>query len=223
MDTAALKTQNAWGEESLRSTEALVANSDNLSIRKLIGLLQAGALACGLDLLLEVEGDVAELLLDIADNFALGGGGESVTALGKDLHEVVGQVTSSHIDTGNGVWKCETLIDRNNVSDSVTGIENDTGGTAGGVQRENSLDRDVKCWSVECLKNDLCHLLSVGLWVDWSLGKEDWVLLWGDTQLVVESVMPDLLHIIPVGDNTVLNWVAEGKNTTLRLCLISYV
>jgi hypothetical protein len=36
VDTTALKTQNAWGEQSLRSTETLVTNGDNLSIRKLL-------------------------------------------------------------------------------------------------------------------------------------------------------------------------------------------
>jgi hypothetical protein len=33
--------------------------------------------------------------------------------------------------------------------------------------------------------------------------------------------MPDLLHIIPVGDDTVLNGVLEGEDTTLGLGLIT--
>ena len=39
------------------------------------------------------------------------------------------------------------------------------------------------------------------------------MLLRGDTKLVVEGVMPDLLHIIPVGDDTVLNRVLQGEDT----------
>merc|ERR1719228_377440 len=42
-------------------------------------------------------------------------------------------------------------------------------------------------------------------------------------ELVVESVMPDLLHIVPVGDNTVLNGVLEGKDTSLGLSLITNI
>jgi hypothetical protein len=223
VDTTALKTKDGRLEESLRSTEALVANGDDLTVGKLIGLLEAGALAGSLNLLLEVEGDVAELFLDVTNDFALGGGGESVTTLGKNLHEVVGQIATSHVDTRDGVRKSETLVDGDNVGNTVTGVENDTGGTTGGVQRQNSLDGDVERGGVECLENNLCHLLTVGLGVDRSLGEQDGMLLGGDTQLVVEGVVPDLLHVVPVGDNTVLNGVSQGKDTTLRLCLITNV
>ena len=44
-----------------------------------------------LHLLLKVDSDKAEALLDVTDNFALGGGGERVTTLSENLHEVVGQ------------------------------------------------------------------------------------------------------------------------------------
>ena len=47
------------------------------------------------------------------------------------------------------------------------------------------------------------------------------MLLRGNTELVVEGVMPDLLHIIPVGDDTVLDGVLQGEDTTLGLGLIS--
>ena len=33
---------------------------------------------------------------------------------------------------------------------------------------------------------------------------------WGDTELVVEGMVPDLLHIVPVCDDTVFDWVFEG-------------
>merc|ERR1712086_1085190 len=42
-------------------------------------------------------------------------------------------------------------------------------------------------------------------------------------ELIVEGVVPNLLHIIPVGDDSVLNWVLEGKDTSLGLCLISNI
>lgn len=38
----------------------------------------------------------------------------------------------------------------------------------------------------------LGHLFSVGLWIQWSFGEKDWVFLWGNTQFIVEGVMPDL-------------------------------
>jgi hypothetical protein len=223
VDTTALKTQDRRLEESLRSTESLVADGDDLTVGKLVGLLQAGALGSSLDLLLEVEGDVAELLLDVTDDFSLGSGGEGVTALSKNLHEVVGKITTSHVDTGNGVGKGETLVDGDNVSDTITRVQNDTGGTTGGVQGQNGLDRDVESGGVEGLEDDLGHLLTVGLGVDGSLGEQDGVLLGGDTQLVVEGVVPNLLHVVPVGNNTVLDGVSQSEDTTLGLSLITNV
>uniref|UniRef100_A0A915CEQ1 Uncharacterized protein n=1 Tax=Parascaris univalens TaxID=6257 RepID=A0A915CEQ1_PARUN len=35
--------------------------------------------------------------------------------------------------------------------------------------------------------------------------------------------MPDLLHIVPVGHNTVLNRILQSEDTSLRLCLIAYI
>jgi hypothetical protein len=223
VDTARLEAKNVRLEQSLGSTEALVANSDDLSIGKLVGLLEAGALGSGLDLLLEVESDVAKLLLDVTDDFTFGSGGESVTTLSEDLHQVIGQITASHVDTRNSVGQRETLVDGDNVGNTVTGVENDTSGTTGGVQGQNGLDGDVEGGCVEGLEHDLGHLLTVGLGVDGSFGQENGVLFGGNAELVVEGVVPDLLHVVPVGDNTVLNGVTECEDTTLGLCLITNV
>ena len=74
---------------------------------------------------------------------------------------------------------------------------------------------------VEGFEHDLGHFLTVSLWVQWGFSQQNWVFLWGDTQFVVEGVMPDLLHIIPVCNNTVFNWVFQGKDTTFGLGFIT--
>ena len=215
MNAAALKAQDAWLEESLWSTETLVANSDDLAIRKLVGFLQARALGCGLDFLLKVKCDIAELLLDIADNFALGGGGKGISALSQNFHQVICQIAAGHINTRDSVRQCETLVDWDNVSNSIAGVEDNTSSTTGSVEGKDGLDGDVEGWSVEGLENNLCHLLAIRFRVDGCLSKQDWVLLGSNTQLVIECMMPDFFHIVPVGDNTVLDWVSQSKNTTL--------
>ncbi len=53
--------------------------------------------------------------------------------------------------------------------------------------------------------------------------KQDGVLLRGHAELVVEGVVPDLLHVVPVGHDAVLNGVLEGEDTTLGLGLITDV
>ena len=81
----------------------------------------------------------------------------------------------------------------------------------------------LHCWGVECFKHDLSHFLPVGLWVEWCFGEQHWMFLGGHTQFIVESVVPDLLHIIPIGDDAVLNWIFQGEDTTFGLGLISDV
>ena len=66
---------------SVQATEPLVADGDDLAVGKFVGFLEGRRGGGGGHLLLEVEGDVAELLLDVADDFPLGGGGEGVATL----------------------------------------------------------------------------------------------------------------------------------------------
>merc|ERR1712193_63305 len=145
-------------------------------------------------------GDVAELLLDVSDDFSLGGGDEGVTSLSEDLHEVVSKISAGKIESHDSVGKSVTFVDWDVVGNTITSVEDNTGGSAGGVEGEDGLDADVHGGDVEGLEHDLGHLLTVGLGVEGSLGQEDGLLLGGDTELVVEGVVPDLLHVVPVGD-----------------------
>lgn len=221
MDSSGFHTQEGWLEESLWATESFVSDGDDLTVGKFVGLLEGGGRGSGLHLLLEVEGDVGELLLDVTNNFSFGGGGEGVSTFSEDLHEVVSKISSGKIETEDSVWEGITFVDWDSVGNTITGVKNDTGGTSGGVEGEDSLDGDVHGWGVEGLEHDLGHLLSVGLWVQWGLSEENWVFLWSNTEFVVEGVMPDLLHIVPVGDDTVLNWVLQGEDASLGLGFIT--
>merc|ERR550539_2292985 len=107
--------------------------------------------------------------------------------------------------------KSVTLVDGDGVGDAVAGVQHDTGGTAGGVEGEHGLDGDVHGGRVEGLEHDLGHLLAVSLGVEGSLGQQNGMFLRGDTQLVVKGVMPDLLHVVPVGDD-----LASPTGTTWR-------
>merc|ERR1719370_2903911 len=68
VDAAGLHSQEAGLEEGLGAPEPLVADGDDLAVGQLVGLLQGGGGGGGGHLLLEVQGDVAELLLDVTDN-----------------------------------------------------------------------------------------------------------------------------------------------------------
>merc|ERR1711973_85198 len=185
VDSASLHSEEGWLEECLWASESLVSNGDDLTVGKLIGLLKGGGGSSGGHLLLEVKGNIAELLLDVTDNLALSGGGERVASLGEDLHQVVGELTSSKVKTDNGVWESITLVDWDTVGDTVTGVHDDTGGTSRGVEGEDSLDGNIHGGHIEGLKHNLGHLLTVSLGVEGSLSKEDGLLLGGNTEFIV--------------------------------------
>merc|ERR1712212_323479 len=86
MDTTGLHAKERWLEEGLRAPEALITNGNDLSVGKLIGLLQGGGCSsCG-HLLLKVKCDITQFLLDVSDNLTLGSGGERVATFSEDLH-----------------------------------------------------------------------------------------------------------------------------------------
>ena len=109
------------------------------------------------------------------------------------------------------------------MGNTISRIQDDTGGSTRGVQGQDSLDGDIHGGAVEGLEHDLGHLFSVGLGVEGSFGQKDGVFLGGDSELVVEGVMPDLLHIIPVGDDSVLDGVFQGEDTSLALGFVSNI
>merc|ERR1711889_44156 len=223
MDTTGFHSKEGRLEESLWAAETLIANGDNLAVGKLIGLLKGGGGSGSGHLLLEVKSNIAELLLDVTDDLTLSGGGERVAALSEDLHEVVGELTSSKVKTDNGVGKGITFIDGDTVGDTISRVHDNTSGTARGIEGEDSLDGDIHSWHIEGLEHDLGHLLTVSLGVEGSLSEEDGLFLRGNTELIVEGVVPDLLHVIPVGDDSVLNGVLEGEDTSLGLGLITNI
>merc|ERR1712055_139796 len=200
VDTAGLHAKEGRLEEGLRGTEPLIANGDDLTIGQLIGLLQGGGGSGGGHLLLKVKSNIAELLLDVTDNLTL-----------------------SQVQTEDGMGESITFIDGDSVGNTISRVHDNTGGTARGIEGKDSLDGNIHGGHVEGLEHDLSHLLAVGLGVQWGLSQEDGLLLWGNTQLIVEGVMPDLLHVIPVGDDAMLNWVLQGEDTSLGLSLITNI
>merc|ERR1712102_222401 len=203
VDTTGFHSKEGRLEEGLWAAETLIANGDDLAVGKFIGLLKGGGGSSSGHLLLEVKSNIAELLLDVTDNLTLSSGGERVATLSEDLHQVVGEFTSSKVKTDDGMGKGITFIDGDSVGDTITRVHDNTSGTSRGIEGEDSLDGNIHGGHVEGLEHDLGHLLTVSLGVEGSLSEEDGLFLRGNTELIVEGVVPDLLHIIPVGDDSV--------------------
>jgi len=120
---------------------------------------------------------------------------------------------------GNG----EALEDRDSVGNTITRVDNETSGTAIGIEGEHGLDGNVETSDAEGLEHDGGHLRSVGFGIVGSLSEEDAVLGGIDSELVGESVLPDLLHVVPALDDTGLDGVVELEDTSHLLGLITNV
>ena len=101
------------------------------------------------------------------------------------------------IQTLDGVWEGVSFVHWNGVRHTITRVEDTSCCATRGIQRENGLDLHVHSWNRGGLEVDLGHALTVRLRVERGLCEHDRVLLRDDSKLVVVSVVPDLLHIIP--------------------------
>merc|ERR1719353_1902347 len=126
MDSACLLPDEAGLEEDLWASEALASDSDDVPIRELICFLLVRALRGLLHLSVEVQSNVCELFLDVTDNFTLRSGGEGVSTLSEDLHQILGEISSSKIETENGVRQSIALVDRHGVRDAVSRVHDNT-------------------------------------------------------------------------------------------------
>ncbi|KAF7818951.1 Fumarate reductase [Senna tora] len=90
------------------------------------------------------------------------------------------------------------------------------------IKRKDGLDGDIHSGSIKGLEHNLSHFLTVSLWVERGFCEKNRMLFGSYTELIVESVMPDLLHIVPIANNTMLDGVsriAKGLKGQYRYAL----
>jgi hypothetical protein len=136
---------------------------------------------------------------------------------------VRGEVATSHVDALDGMGDGKTFVDGHGVGNAIARVKDDTSCAAGSIEGANALHADVKARNVEDLKHDLSHLFTVSLGVKRGFGHEERVLFGGNSQLIVKSVVPDLLHVVPVGHDSMFNGLLNAENAALLLGLTSYV
>mmetsp|Transcript_707 Transcript_707/g.1130 ORF Transcript_707/g.1130 Transcript_707/m.1130 type:complete len:390 (+) Transcript_707:183-1352(+) len=222
-NTIHLQSGKVGLEQHLGTTEALISNHNNVSIGQFEGLFKGRRFGSLLHLFFKVDGDEAEGFLDVTDDFTFGSGGEGVSTLCQDLHEVIGEITSGKVETDNGVGEGISLVNGDSVGNTISRVEDTSSSTSRGIQRKHRLNIDIHGRNIKCLKHDLGHTFPVGLGVLRSLGQEDGVGLGGDTKFIVKGVVPDFFHVVPVGDNSVFDGVFEGEDSALGLGFVSDV
>ena len=91
------------------------------------------------------------------------GGGERVSSLSEDLHQILCRITASQ--TRDGVRQSVRFVDGHCVRHTDTRDRHSAGRVSRSAQRRSSLGRHVRGGHVERLKSGLRHALSVSLGV----------------------------------------------------------
>ena len=89
------------------------------------------------------------------------------------------------------------------------------------VQTQDGLDGNVEGRTVESFEHNLGHFLSVPFRVHGGFGQEARMLVGDDSELIIEAVVPDFFHVIPIGDDSVFDGVFQGQDSSLGLGLVS--
>ena len=124
--------QNFWSPEPRRPNfkSAAIRQHERL----LLGLHRL--------LLLRVGRQVASFLFDGPDDLELSRRPEVDSLFPQQKSEVTRDVTACDVGSHHAVRQREAFVDRHSVGDAVSGVEHDAGGSAGGVQAQNSLKKE---------------------------------------------------------------------------------
>lgn len=95
--------------------------------------------------------------------------------------------------------------------------------TTGGIEGQDSLDCHIHGRYIEGLKHYLGHLFTISFRVQGGFCEQGGVFLRGHTEFIVESVVPDLFHIVPVGDDAMFNGIFQSQDTSFALCFITHI
>ena len=130
--------------------------------------------------------------------------------------ELFGQiiVMTSDVQVLDGTGRCVSLVNRNNVGNSITRIDDDTSGTTRCIERQNCRDGDMETGYVEDLEHNFGHSLPVMPGVRGNFVSLPRNIPFSSPKLIVEGVGPDLFHAIPVGYDATLDRALESQYIT---------
>lgn len=172
-------------------------------------------LATGIHLVLIRWGrNVALHLFDFLDNFKLSRGMENVSRPSQKQLQVLGDISSSNVDSLDCVIDRKALENWTTMANAVTTIQDEAGSLTSGVQTQDSLLLEENLRDAELLEENVGSLCAVIVRV------ERWVceqngMLFGRNLELIKNMAPKCFHIIPVGDDTVFNWVIKFEDSAI--------
>lgn len=117
-------------EKTLGRLKALTAHTDDAAVGQGVVLDEHGGVLGEPLVELEVVGDVAQLLLDLADGFEIGCAVEGVAAAEEQLDQIAGDVAASYVEAFCEVVEDDGFVDGDDVGDAVARVDDYTGAEA---------------------------------------------------------------------------------------------
>ena len=113
-------------EQTLGSLEALATDADDTAIGKGVRFDENSGILGEPLVKLKVVGDIAELLLDLADGLEIGGSVQRIAAAQEEGDQVAGDIATGDVQTADVVVQHGRLVHGDNVRHTITGIHNHT-------------------------------------------------------------------------------------------------
>ena len=193
---------NETGWKNTRETETFGADSDDVSVWEHVCRILVGTFCGRIEPCVVDKRNVAKFLSDITTDLTLCGGRDRVPAISEDLHQIIWKISASQIPMKDDVRQSVTFENGHCVRHTVTKIHHKARLPSRNVQRQDSLGRHVHGGHVENHKHDLCHAVSVSLGVQRNFREQSRILFRRNPEFVVERVMMDFVHVVPIRDDT---------------------
>ena len=100
------------------------------------------------------------------------------------------------------------------MANTVTTIKNKAGSLTSGVQTQDSLLLKENLRDAKLLKENIGSLCAVIVRIKWWICQQNGMLFWRNLKLI-KNMAPKSFHIIPVCDNTVLDWIIKLEDSAI--------
>jgi len=109
----------------------------------------------------------------------------------------------------------------NNVSNTITRVNNNTSKKSLSVEHKHGLNGDVDTLETVLFEHDFNHTFSVLLGIHGGFSEHNLGFVGLNLQLFEEGVVPDVLDFVPVTDDTVVKRVGDLEHVTALLGFVT--
>mmetsp|Transcript_15481 Transcript_15481/g.18651 ORF Transcript_15481/g.18651 Transcript_15481/m.18651 type:complete len:207 (+) Transcript_15481:540-1160(+) len=178
----------------------------------------------------KVSADVAIAFFDNTSNSKLILTGNLLPAITKELQNKICDVAASKGNMFNTTSNNIPIHHWYDVSDSVSRINDSPCHSSivsfstkfSGAKRQYSLDSDVQAGYIKCLKHNLCGVFTVFRGVQRWFGQHNIVFLGIETHVLEDTSLPIFLHVVPIINYPVFNWIINIISCSFFRSFIPY-